>query len=521
MKILKYLTVFIIILMFAVSCETEEDYSFDNLNAPAEVSVSFDITTDNSGLVTIFPNANGVTKFQIAFGDTIDEVPTEYAVDEEITHVYEEGTYTVGITAVGLDAKKTTIEEQLVVSFQAPENLVITAENDIAVSKKVNITANADYADSIEVYFGETAEEIPAVAEAGATVSHIYANAGDYDITVIAKNEAIKTLDSTFTFTVTEIFGPTEAAPTPPTRLESEVISVFSDAYTNLTGTDFNPNWGQSTIVTTEVIGGSNTLKYANLNYQGTQFASPIDASSMEYLHVDVWTEDASAVNFYLISSGPVETAYSFAITSGEWVSYDIPLSHFSGVVDLADIIQFKVDDNATGEGASVYFDNIYFYRDTPTSPVTAAPTPPARDTDKVISVFSDAYTDVAGTDFNPNWGQSTVVTTEEVVADDYILKYANLNYQGTQFASAIDASAFGYIHIDMWTLDATTVNLSLISNGPVETAYSLPITAAQWVSYDIPLTKYSGVVDLTDIIQLKVDGTAGSTVYFDNIYFY
>lgn len=516
MKIIRYITTFWIILMIAVSCQTDDEYSFDSLNAPAEVTVAFDITTDNSGLVTILPNAQGVTKFLIAFGDTIDEQPTEYKVGEAITHIYEEGTYTVGITAVGLDAKKTTLEKELVVSFQAPENLVITAENDIAVSKKVNVTADADYADSIMVYFGETTEETPAVAEAGATVSHIYANAGNYDIKVVAKNEAIKTIDSTFTFTVTEIFGPAEAAPVPPFRLESAVISVFSEAYTDITGTDFNPNWGQSTIVSTETIGGSNTLKYANLNYQGTQFASAIDASSMEYVHVDMWTKDATAVNFYVISTGN-EKGYSLPITAETWVSYDIPLSYFNNV-DMSGVIQFKVD--GTG-GSTVYFDNIYFYRSMPTSPEEAAPTPPARDADKVLSVFSDAYTNVSGTDFNPNWGQSTAVTTEEVVTGDDILKYANLNYQGTQFASAIDASAFGYLHIDMWTLDATAVNFYLISDGPVETSYSLPITAAQWVSYDIPLTKYSGVVDLTKIIQFKVDGTGGSTVYFDNIYFY
>ena len=516
MKIIKYITAFWIILSIAVSCETDEDtYSFDNLSAPSNVSVIFDITNDNSGLVTILPSVEGATKYLIAFGDTIDETPTEYKISEEITHVYEEGSYTVGITAVGIDGKQSTIEEDLVVSFQAPENLEITVENDIAVSKKVNVTATADYADSIEVYFGETTEEIPEIAEAGATVSHIYANAGDYEITVIAKNEAIKTLDSAFTFTVTEIFGPTEAAPT-PTRNESDVISVFSDAYTDLSGTDFNPNWGQSTIVTTEDIAGSATLKYANLNYQGTQFASAIDASSMEYLHVDMWTKDATTVNFYAISTGPQEKGYSLTITAETWVSYDIPLSYFDNV-DLADIIQFKVDGTT---GSTVYFDNLYFYRDTPTSPTTAAPVPPARDPSKVISVFSDAYTDLSGTDFNPNWGQSTVVTTEDI-AGSATLKYANLNYQGTQFASAIDASEFGYLHIDMWTYNATVVNISLISTGPNETAYSLPITASQWVSYDIPLTKFSGVVDLADIIQFKFDGTAGSTIYLDNMYFY
>ncbi|MGC9375145.1 MAG: hypothetical protein ACP5DQ_08915 [Bacteroidales bacterium] len=365
MKILRHITTILLILLIAVSCEKDEEtYSFDNLSAPTNVSVVFDVTQDNSGLVTIFPNADGATKYLIAFGDTIDETPTEYKVGEEITHVYKEGTYTVGITAVGIDGKKTSIEENLVVSFKVPENLEITVENDLVVSKQVNISATADYATLIEFYFGELAEadDTAVVTTPGETVSHIYENPGDYQITVIAKSGAIETLDSTFTFTVTEITGPQVAAPTPPDRVESDYISIFSDAYTNLTGTNFNPNWGQSTIVTQEeVVEGDMILKYTNLNYQGTQFENPIDASGMEYLHVDMWTEDATSVKFYTID-GVAEKGYELAITPETWVSYDIPLSYFDNV-DLSSIIQFKVDDNGTGEGATVYFDNIYFYK--------------------------------------------------------------------------------------------------------------------------------------------------------------
>ena len=39
--------------------------------------------------------------------------------------------------------------------------------------------------------------------------------------------------------------------------------------------------------------------------------------------------------------------------------------------------------------------------------PTTSAGTPSQASTD-VISIFSDTYTDVSGTDFYPNWGQST-----------------------------------------------------------------------------------------------------------------
>jgi hypothetical protein len=169
-----------------------------------------------------------------------------------------------------------------------------------------------------------------------------------------------------------------------------------------------------------------------------------------------------------------------------------------------------------------IYFDNITFNQtgSTPGEPTTAAPTPPVRDPADVISVFSDAYNDVPGTDFNPNWGQSTVVSFPLIQSNETML-YANFNYQGTQFASALNVNGMETLHLDMWTADATTVNISLISTGPVETPYALPITQGQWVSYDIPLTAFAGV-DLADVIQLKFDGgNSSQAIYLDNIYFY
>jgi hypothetical protein len=104
-------------------------------------------------------------------------------------------------------------------------------------------------------------------------------------------------------------------------------------------------------------------LKYSGLNYQGTQFASNLNVSSYGYLHIDYYSANSTALNFYLISSGPVEKAYSLSVPTGlgtntnGWKSVDIPLSSFSPVA-LNNIIQFKVDGNG-----DVFFDNIYFHK--------------------------------------------------------------------------------------------------------------------------------------------------------------
>jgi len=169
-----------------------------------------------------------------------------------------------------------------------------------------------------------------------------------------------------------------------------------------------------------------------------------------------------------------------------------------------------------------IYFDNITFNAQgaTPDEPTVAAPTPPGRDPQNVMSVYSGAYTNIAGTDLNPNWGQSTLVSFVTIEGDE-TMKYANFNYQGTQFASPLNVTGMDALHVDMWTADATSVNIYCISTGPVETAYALPITPNQWVSYDIPVAAFAGV-DLADVIQFKFDGGAGTqTLFLDNLYFY
>ena len=157
---------------------------------------------------------------------------------------------------------------------------------------------------------------------------------------------------------------PNVAAPT-PTENVSDVISIFSDTYTNISGVDLNPNWNQSTTTSEVSIQGNNTLKYKNLNYQGTDFSgNQQDVSSMTHLHFDYWTADATQLDFYLINAttgGAGEKFYDVdvedGITTQNWISINVPLTHFTNQgFTLNDIMQFKVVGNGT-----VFLDNMYF----------------------------------------------------------------------------------------------------------------------------------------------------------------
>lgn len=151
---------------------------------------------------------------------------------------------------------------------------------------------------------------------------------------------------------------PTVAAPA-PMHLPATVMSVFSDAYDNIPGTDFNPNWGQATQVSQFVIQGDTTLLYETLNYQGTQFANALNLSNMTHMHIDFWTPNSTDLGISLISTGPVETRYVLVPPGNTetWESVNISLSAFTPTVNLADVIQLKFDGNGT-----IYLDNIYFH---------------------------------------------------------------------------------------------------------------------------------------------------------------
>ena len=141
-----------------------------------------------------------------------------------------------------------------------------------------------------------------------------------------------------------------------PTTDPADVISLYSDSYTNIAGINYNPNWGQATVVSEIQVDGNNILKYEDLNYQGTDFeGNPQDVSDMDFIHINYWTHNAGSLKLFLISPGPVEQAYTFDIVEQEWQTHRIPLSQFSGV-DLTDVFQLKIEG-----GGTVYLDNIYF----------------------------------------------------------------------------------------------------------------------------------------------------------------
>jgi beta-glucanase (GH16 family) len=151
------------------------------------------------------------------------------------------------------------------------------------------------------------------------------------------------------------ITEPQSAAPTPQAASQ-QVISLFSDSYSNIENIDYNPDWQQATQVTQIDIAGDNTLKYAGLNYQGIDFGNnKQNVTTMNNIHLDYWTYNSTDLTLFLISPGPQESPFVIDVQQQSWQSLVIPLNTFSDI-DLTDIFQLKVEGNGT-----VYLDNIYF----------------------------------------------------------------------------------------------------------------------------------------------------------------
>jgi hypothetical protein len=228
-------------------------------------------------------------------------------------------------------------------------------------------------------------------------------------------------LDNVYFWKVPGPPAPTVAAPT-PTVAAANVVSLFSNAYTNVPVGTWSAGWDQADVENVQVA-GNDAKKYTNFVYAGVEFTSPtVNASTMTHFHMDVWTPDSTsaprAFKVKLVDFGAngafgggddkehevsITRAGTPSLVSGSWVSIDLPMSAFAGMTTRGAVAQMVL----SGDLSTVYVDNVYFYRVVaPPEPTAAAPTPtyPAAN---VISLFSNAYTNVPVDTWSAGWDQA------------------------------------------------------------------------------------------------------------------
>jgi hypothetical protein len=344
------------------------------------------------------------------------------------------------------------------------------------------------------------------------------------------------------TFNAGSVSEPTIAAPT-PTNPDSDVISMFSNAYTNRTVNTWRTDWSQATLSDIQ-IDGDDTKKYSSLNFVGVETvgSNVIDISSMLYFHIDVWTPNITLLKVKLVDFGAdgafdggddKEHEISLSPTMNGWNSFDIPLSDFTGLTTKEHIAQlvFACEPSALG---TLYIDNIFYHKSPlvdPNTPQVAAPTPTFA-SDNVISLFSNAYTNKTVNTWRTDWSVATLQDVQ--IAGDDTKKYTSLDFVGVETVgdNMIDASGMSHFYFNAWTPNLTSLKVKLVDfgadgafGGDDDKEHELtltPPTMSSWNTYDLPLSDFTGLTTKSNIAQLIFVGTptGAGTLFVDNVLF-
>lgn len=210
--------------------------------------------------------------------------------------------------------------------------------------------------------------------------------------------------------------APTVAAPTPPVRVATDVISIFSNAYSNVPLAELPTSWSQTTFTALQIQGNDTWKSVGEFLGMVTNYASGINLTSMEKMHIDYWTPDANPIGVKIVNTVDGGEAFSFLGTTtvtGSWQSVDIDMSAFALLTNKTKITQLLIDP--TGP-STVYIDNFYFWKAPlslntfETSKVKMYPNPTAslftieaNDTVESVSLFNVLGQEVLTNKFNTN----------------------------------------------------------------------------------------------------------------------
>jgi hypothetical protein len=348
--------------------------------------------------------------------------------------------------------------------------------------------------------------------------------------------------------------APTDAPAAPPARDAADVISIYGEAYGAEIGLA-NVDWDNGSTFAEETIAGNKLLKIDFADFLGTQLNTVVDATAMTNFHMDVWiADDFEAGQIFNPKwsnhTGGAGETNAFELTKAvgdtdakKWIAIDVPITDFAGDATRADLTQFLIA--VAGKIDVAYVDNIYFYKGGgsggPADPSTAAPAPPARDAADVVSIFSDAYTNITLDNDDAGWCGDDAASVVSIEGNNTWKKNAGIDCHGIDFSTnKQDLSAFTHIHFDFYTddtdLTGAVFNVKLVDFGGgggeasalevnINTGTTPGIVSGSWVSVDIDITALEGVVagNLTrsDIAQIGITTANLTNVWYDNIYLY
>ena len=288
-----------------------------------------------------------------------------------------------------------------------------------------------------------------------------------------------------------------------------------------------------SCVGVTETIGSKNTRRISE-QAGGNFYTNDLrNAPTRDHVHFEVWaakeftfTAELVGYNADFVYSG----TQNYTTQAGEWKVVDVPLSDFSNYTPCfaSAFIGFRLSNLANND---IWFANVYLYSESSACAAepASAPTAPSRGQCQVQSIFSDTYTSVGISNYY-DWGGGGSTKADRTVGGTKMYKVTVKNNYVGGFAinGKIDASAYEYIHMDVWTPLASTFWFSPIcfnfSGGGNETEQykTISTSAATWTSIDIPVSYFTGLgLTMRGNYQLKFDQCSSTYFWITNIYYY
>jgi hypothetical protein len=315
-----------------------------------------------------------------------------------------------------------------------------------------------------------------------------------------------------------------------------------------------------------------------------------LDVSALDHFHIDVWSPDIKTTSNFqvqLVDAGATgqmlvgEKTFGIAtltsastppLAQSTWLSYDLPFSAFPGLANFKHIAQLILQ---APDGATIFVDNLYFYKAPAAAGPAAPPAAPTALAANVMSLFSSSYT--GGTSGGDYSGRVDAYHADcftgppgNVSLVDFAIPSAHsvkeYTYGGTGFAvietignsggtatppdacfggtqtgaNLIDVSAMTKLHVDVWSPVArTNYQVHLINadggsiSGPGQIAGHTPgtqyntgalaLAPSAWTSFDLDLAADLGVpaAGVTKLGLTKLFTADAGVYYVDNLYFY
>ena len=330
---------------------------------------------------------------------------------------------------------------------------------------------------------------------------------------------------------------PTVAAPS-PTKVPADVISLFSNVYSNVTVDTWRTSWSSATLIDVQVA-GDDIKKYTALDFVGIESVNnQINASAMDLFEFDLWTPNSTSFRFKLVDFGAngafgggddVEHETVITPTINGWNHVAVPLSAMTGLTTKSNIAQLIFASSPAGTSV-VYVDNILFSKNSVVLEPTVAAATPTKSAANVISMFSNAYTNVTVDTWRTSWSSATLSDIQ--IGSDDVKKYTGLDFVGIEtVASQLNIAGMDTFEFDLWTPNSTTFKFKLVDFGSdgtfgggndVEHETIITPSLNGWNHVAVPISAMTGLTTKSNIAQLIfASSPAGASIaYIDNVMF-